>query len=56
MADFISVAVGNDGRIRIVYPDVSSQHHGAHLMEVRQLGGPNLGGGADFTDAQPSVQ
>jgi hypothetical protein len=54
MADFISVAVGNDGRIRIVYPDVSSQHHGAHLMEVRQLGGPNLGGGAAFVDAPPS--
>jgi hypothetical protein len=54
MADFISVAIANDGRIRIVYPDVSSQHHGAHLMEVRQLGGPNLGGGAAFDDAQPS--
>jgi hypothetical protein len=54
MADFISVAIDNDGRIRIAYPDVSSQHHGAHLMEVRQLQGPNLGGGAAFNDAQPS--
>jgi hypothetical protein len=41
MADFFSLRIDpHDGAIRIVYSDVSSQHHGAHLFEQRQLTGP----------------
>jgi hypothetical protein len=40
MADFFAVALDKDGSIRIVYNDTTSQHHGAHLFEERQLAGP----------------
>jgi hypothetical protein len=41
MADFFSLRIDpHDGAMRIVYNDVSSQHHGAHLFEERQLTGP----------------
>jgi uncharacterized repeat protein (TIGR01451 family) len=41
MADFFGFSVDpDDGAIRVVYNDVSSQHHGAHLFESRQLAGP----------------
>jgi len=41
MADFLSVDIASDGAIQIVYNDVSSQYHGAHLFLARQLSGPN---------------
>ena len=41
MADYFGFSLDpDDGAIRIVYNDVSSQHHGAHLFEARQLSGP----------------
>lgn len=54
MADYFNVNLDNSGRIRIVYNDTTSQHHGAHLFEVRQLKGPNLRGGANFNDSAPT--
>lgn len=45
MADFFAAYLDTDGSIRIVYNDTTSQHHGAHLFEVRQLRGPNPLGG-----------
>jgi len=43
MADFFGFSLDPDtGAARIVYNDVTSQHHGAHLHEVRQLGGPTV--------------
>jgi hypothetical protein len=54
MADYFNVNLDNSGRIRIVYNDTTSQHHGAHLFESRQLNGPNLRGGAAFNDSAPS--
>jgi hypothetical protein len=41
MADFFAVALDLDGSMRIVYNDTTSQHHGAHLFEERQLAGPS---------------
>ena len=41
--------------MRIVYNDTTSQHHGAHVFEVRQVAGPSANGttinkaGADET-------
>ena len=40
MADFLSVDLAPDGAIQIVYNDVSSQYHGAHLYLARQRTGP----------------
>jgi hypothetical protein len=41
MADFFSLRIDpHDGAMRIIYNDVTSQHHGAHLFEERQLTGP----------------
>jgi hypothetical protein len=40
MADFLSVGLAPDGAIQIVFNDVSSQYHGAHLFLARQLTGP----------------
>jgi hypothetical protein len=40
MADFFSVFLDLDGSMRIVFNDTTSQHHGAHLFEARQLTGP----------------
>ncbi len=54
MADYFNVNLDNSGRIRIVFNDTTSQHHGAHLFEVRQLKGPNLRGGASFNDSAPT--
>jgi hypothetical protein len=46
MADFFGFVLDRgDGAIRIVYNDTTSQHHGAHLFEVRQVGGPSATGG-----------
>jgi uncharacterized repeat protein (TIGR01451 family) len=45
MADFFAFSLDPDnGAMRIVYNDVTSQHHGAHLHEIRQLGGPTVFG------------
>ncbi len=44
MADFFAVALDVDGAMRFVYNDTTSQHHGAHIFEVRQLGGPTAVG------------
>jgi hypothetical protein len=41
MADFFALRIDpSDGAMRIIYNDVTSQHHGAHLFEERQLTGP----------------
>jgi hypothetical protein len=46
MADFFAVFLDRgDGAMRIVFNDVTSQHHGAHLFEVRQVAGPSARGG-----------
>src|SRR5919108_4487550 len=45
MADFFGFASDRSGGMRIVYNDVTSQHHGAHLYEIRQLGGRSIFGG-----------
>jgi len=46
MADFFSVYLDRgDGAMRIVYNDVTSQHHGAHVFEARQTAGPSATGG-----------
>src|SRR5439155_23491370 len=42
MADFFGFASDRSGGMRIVYNDVTSQHHGAHLYEIRQLGGRSI--------------
>ncbi|HEY3183881.1 MAG TPA: hypothetical protein VGJ77_13655 [Gaiellaceae bacterium] len=39
MADFFNVNLDGSGRIRIVFNDTSSQYHGAHLFELRQVAG-----------------
>jgi uncharacterized repeat protein (TIGR01451 family) len=45
MADFFAFSLDPDtGATRIVYNDVTSQHHGAHLHEIRQLAGPTAFG------------
>jgi hypothetical protein len=41
MADYFALTLDLDGSIRIVYNDTTSQHHGAHLFEQRQLAGPS---------------
>src|SRR5256886_1274552 len=45
MADFFGFASDRSGGMRIVYNDTTSQHHGAHLYEIRQLGGRSIFGG-----------
>ena len=46
MADFFAVFLDpTDGAMRIVYNDVTTQHHGAHVFEVRQIAGPSAKGG-----------
>jgi hypothetical protein len=45
MADFFSVALDLDGAMRIAFNDTTSQHHGAHLFEARQVAGPGALGG-----------
>ena len=44
MADYFGVTLDRDGRLRIVHNDTTSQHHGAHLFETRQLAGPTAFG------------
>ncbi len=44
MADFMAVTLDRDGSMRLVYNDTTSQHHGAHVFEVRQVAGPTAFG------------
>jgi hypothetical protein len=44
MADYFAVNLDGNGALRFVYNDTTSQHHGAHLFEVRQLKGKVLNG------------
>jgi hypothetical protein len=44
MADYFSMYLDLDGSMRIVYNDTTSQHHGAHVFEVRQVAGPTAAG------------
>ena len=42
MADYFGFNLDPGGAIRIVYNDTTSQHHGAHLFELRQLSGKSI--------------
>lgn len=44
MADYFSLYLDLDGSMRIVFNDTTSQHHGAHVFEVRQVAGPTAFG------------
>ena len=44
MADYFALNFDRKGAIRIVYNDTTSQSHGAHLFEVRQLQGKTATG------------
>jgi hypothetical protein len=46
MADYFGFNLDREGGIRFVYNDTTSQHHGAHLYEVRQLKGRTPAGGS----------
>jgi hypothetical protein len=52
MADFFALNFDRRGAIRLVYNDTTSQHHGAHLYEVRQLQGKTATG-KSLKDAVP---
>jgi hypothetical protein len=52
MADFFALNFDRKGAIRLVYNDTTSQHHGAHLFEVRQLQGKTATG-KSLRDAVP---
>jgi len=39
MADYFDVNFDQSGALRFVYNDTTSQYHGAHLFEIRQLSG-----------------
>src|SRR2546428_627865 len=41
LADFFSVALDTNGAARIVLNDLTNQHHGAALFELRQVAGPS---------------
>ena len=53
MADYFGFNVDKNGALRIVYNDTTSQHHGAHLYEIRQLNGKTLAGTSLKTSATP---
>jgi hypothetical protein len=46
MADYFGFNLDREGGIRFVYNDTTSQHHGAHLYEIRQLKGRTPAGGS----------
>ena len=55
MADFFGFYLDpSDGAIRIVYNDTTSQHHGAHLFEVRQISGPSAKTGGTISRSVPT--
>lgn len=41
MADYMSLYLDRDGSMRLAFNDTTSQHHGAHVFEVRQIAGPS---------------
>jgi hypothetical protein len=45
MADYFGFNYDKNGAVRIILDDTTSQNHGAHLVEVRQVGGPSPLGG-----------
>ena len=45
MADFLALYLDRDGSMRIVFNDTTTQHHGAHVYESRQIAGPGALGG-----------
>ncbi len=53
MADFFGFSLDEQDAMRIVFDDVTSQHHGAHLYEIRQLG-PKTLHGKDLKRATPA--
>src|SRR5881409_101842 len=44
LADFFTVALDANGAARIVINDLTNQHHGAALFELRQVAGPSAYG------------
>src|SRR5207245_11027963 len=46
LPDFFSVAIDANGAARIVLNDLTNQHHGAALFELRQVAGPSAIGTA----------
>jgi hypothetical protein len=44
MADFLALYLDRDGAMRIVFNDTTTQHHGAHVYEARQVAGPGAFG------------
>jgi hypothetical protein len=52
MADYFALNLDKKGAIRIVYNDTTSQAHGAHLYEVRQLRGKTVTG-KSLNESQP---
>jgi hypothetical protein len=54
MADFMAIYLDVDGSIRVVYNDTTSQHHGAHIFETRQLRGLNPGRGGRVNKPFPT--
>jgi hypothetical protein len=53
MADYFGFNLDKSGAIRIVYNDTTSQSHGAHLFEARQLSGASILGGKGKAPAVP---
>jgi hypothetical protein len=54
MADYFALNFDRRGAIRFVYNDTTTQHHGAHLYEVRQLQGKTATG-KSLKDAVPKT-
>jgi hypothetical protein len=46
MADYFGFNLDRQGAIRFVFDDTTSQHHGAHLYEIRELKGRTPAGGS----------
>jgi hypothetical protein len=46
MADYFGFNLDAQGAIRFVFDDTTSQHHGAHLYEIRELKGRTPAGGS----------
>jgi hypothetical protein len=44
MADFLTLQHDHDGALSVIYNDTTNQHHGASVLEARQLAGPSLFG------------
>ena len=54
VADYFALNLDRRGAIRFVYNDTTTQHHGAHLYEVRQLQGKTATG-KSLNDAVPKT-